>query len=98
MGKLKSFATQHHSISQVSKLDNDPASASVGPTRGALPRPAPIATPFRAFKRADINASELTREDLEAAGQDLGSAYGTSLNFVKLFARSATCMVYRLTC
>ena len=64
---------------QVSKLDNDPASASVGPTRGALPRPAAAATPFRAFKRADINASELTREDLEAAGQDPGAAYGDLL-------------------
>lgn len=63
-------------ILQVSKLDNDPASASAGPTRGALPRPAPAATAFRAFKRPDLNNSELTREDLEAAGQDDGSGTG----------------------
>ena len=62
---------------QVSKLDNDPSSASVGPTRGALPRPAAAATPFRAFKRADINASELTRE---AAGQNAEAVYGPSFN------------------
>lgn len=61
---------------QVSKLDNDPASAAAGPTRGALPRPAPAATAFRAFKRPDINSSELTLEDLEAAGQDDGTGVG----------------------
>ena len=63
---------------QVSKLDNDPASMASGSGRAALPRAAPAATPFRAFKRADISTSELTKDDLIAAGKYTGNEPGTS--------------------
>ena len=65
-------------VLQVSKLDNDPASMASSSGRAALPRAAPAATPFRAFKRADIGTSELTMDDLIAAGKYTGNEPGTS--------------------
>ena len=47
-----------------------------GPGRAALPRAAPAATPFRAFKRADLATSELTKDDLVAAGKYTGNEPG----------------------